>query len=117
MKEACLCKEQVKQALGPVQLSYKGVPHPHLPRSPAACEWHGKVCLTKLPVTHFLSRPCTCTTRDVMAGFPLGLPLLSTLPVWYNAQTHECVYMRTSISVPAQTSHCGAVVNAALHPL
>lgn len=61
-KEVCLYKEQFKQPVGPNQPSW-GVPHPHFPCSllSHSLSVHGKVCLTKLPVTHFLSRPYTCT--------------------------------------------------------
>lgn len=61
-KEVCLYKEQFKQPVGPNQPGW-GVPHPHFPCSllSHSLSVHGKVCLTKLPVTHFLSRPYTCT--------------------------------------------------------
>lgn len=51
-----------------------------------------------------------------MAGFPLRVALLSTLPVWHNVRMHVCVFMCVHPSVClAQTSVSGPALNAALH--
>lgn len=114
-KSVCVKSRSITWGLQPVLL--RSVTHTPSPRSPTACQWHGKVCLTKLPVTHFLSQPCTCTPLgDVMAGFPLGVTLLSTLPIWRNARMHACVFMCVHPSAClGQTSVNGPVVNVVLH--
>lgn len=77
----------------------RGVTHTPLACSPTACQWHGKVCLTKLLLTHFLSRPCTCTPLgDVIAGFPLGAAQQSTRPIWHDVHMRACMFICTSIS-------------------
>lgn len=103
---------------GPQPARLRSVTHTASPRSPTACQWHGKVCLTRLPVTHFLSQPCTCTPLgDVMAGFPFGVALLSTLPIWHNVRMHACVCLCVYIHQHAWLRHqsAGAAVNVALH--
>lgn len=100
---------------GPQPARLRSVTHTASPRSPTVCQWHGKVCLTRLPVTHFLSQPCTCTPLgDVMAGFPFGVALLSTLPIWHNVRMHACVFMcvhpsacLAQTSVSGTCSECG----------
>lgn len=79
---------------GPWTVQERGVTHSPLPCSPTARHWHGKLCLTKLPVTHFLSRPCTCTPLgDVMAGFPLGVALSTSGAMCVCTHVCLCVYI------------------------
>lgn len=79
---------------GPWTVQERGVTHSPLPCSPTARHWHGKLCLTKLPVTHFLSQPCTCTPLgDVMAGFPLGVALSTSGAMCVCTHVCLCVYI------------------------